>query len=183
MLRQTLSLLLAFVIVFWIADDPADAHRVKRKGIGKTSLISMSESWHKRNKKKKVAIREVSQTRRKIASSRISIRVSIATQTMVVEQGGQRIATWRISSGVRGFETPRGRYRVGRMHKTYFSRKYDNAPMPNAMFFRGGYAIHGTYSTGKLGRPASHGCIRLHPSNAAKLFAWVRQHGASVQIN
>jgi lipoprotein-anchoring transpeptidase ErfK/SrfK len=49
--------------------------------------------------------------------------------------------------------------------------------MPHSIFFHGGYAIHGTYEIKRLGRPVSHGCVRLHPSNAAKLFSLVREYG------
>jgi lipoprotein-anchoring transpeptidase ErfK/SrfK len=63
------------------------------------------------------------------------------------------------------------------MERVYYSKKYDNAPMPHAVFFRGGYAVHGTYSVGSLGRPASHGCVRLAPGNAATLFSLVSQYG------
>ena len=49
--------------------------------------------------------------------------------------------------------------------------------MPHSIFFKGGYAIHGTGYVRYLGRPASHGCIRLAPGNAARLFSLVRQHG------
>ena len=65
----------------------------------------------------------------------------------------------------------------------YYSKKYHNSPMPYSIFFRGGYAIHGTGAVGALGRPASHGCIRLHTSNAAKLFAMVQREGASINIS
>jgi lipoprotein-anchoring transpeptidase ErfK/SrfK len=51
--------------------------------------------------------------------------------------------------------------------------------MPYSIFFKGGYAIHGTYSVKQLGRPASHGCVRLHPDNAAALFGLVKQAGMS----
>ena len=46
--------------------------------------------------------------------------------------------------------------------------------MPYSIFLSGGYAIHGSYEISHLGSPASHGCIRLHPENAAVLFALVR---------
>jgi lipoprotein-anchoring transpeptidase ErfK/SrfK len=59
----------------------------------------------------------------------------------------------------------------------HYSRKYDNSPMPHSIFFLGGYAIHATNYVKYLGRPASHGCIRLHPRNAAKLYALVQKHG------
>jgi lipoprotein-anchoring transpeptidase ErfK/SrfK len=50
--------------------------------------------------------------------------------------------------------------------------------MPNSIFFLGGYAIHGTNAVGKLGRPVSHGCVRLAPGNAAKLFSMVKKYGS-----
>ena len=56
----------------------------------------------------------------------------------------------------------------------HYSSKYENSPMPHSIFFRGGYAIHGTGYIKSLGRPASHGCIRLHPRNAAALYQLVR---------
>jgi hypothetical protein len=52
-----------------------------------------------------------------------------------------------------------------------------NSPMPHSIFFHRGYAIHGSYEINRLGGPASHGCIRLHPENAATLFALVQREG------
>jgi len=49
--------------------------------------------------------------------------------------------------------------------------------MPYSVFFRGGYAIHGTGYVKSLGRPVSHGCVRLHPRNAATLYRLVRSYG------
>jgi lipoprotein-anchoring transpeptidase ErfK/SrfK len=63
------------------------------------------------------------------------------------------------------------------MARRWFSRKYYNSPMPHAIFFYHGFAIHGTYDLARLGGPASHGCVRLHPSNAAALFALVERRG------
>src|SRR6185295_11120962 len=72
-----------------------------------------------------------------------------------------------------------GGFRAIRLEEVYFSKKYDDAPMPNAVFFYGGYAIHGTMEESRLGQPVSHGCVRLARSNAAQLFAMVRAHGMS----
>ena len=65
------------------------------------------------------------------------------------------------------------------MHQKYYSHKYHNSPMPNSIFFNGGYAVHGTNAVKNLGQPASHGCIRLDPKNAATLYSLVTQHGKS----
>jgi hypothetical protein len=58
----------------------------------------------------------------------------------------------------------------------HYSQTYDLAPMPHSIFFHGGYAIHGTNEVSRLGRTASHGCIRLAPGNAAALFGLVQRH-------
>ena len=49
--------------------------------------------------------------------------------------------------------------------------------MPHAIFFHKGYAIHGTDYVSRLGRPASHGCVRLHPSHAARCSPWCESEG------
>jgi hypothetical protein len=111
------------------------------------------------------------------AEARLDIRVDIAAQRMTVATSDGEVYNWAISSGRKGFRSPNGVYRPTRLERSWYSRKYGGA-MPHAVFFRGGYAIHGTTAVGALGRPASHGCIRLHPANAAKLFALVKKHGA-----
>lgn len=119
------------------------------------------------------------------AQAGVNVRVDIANQRMQVTTTDGESYNWAISSGRKGFRSPNGLYRPTRLEKSWYSRKYGGA-MPNAVFFRGGYAIHGTTAVGALGRPASHGCIRLHPANAAKLFALVRKHGAgqtSIALN
>jgi hypothetical protein len=112
------------------------------------------------------------------AQAGVDVRVDIAAQRIQVTTTDGEAYNWAISSGRKGFRSPNGVYRPTRLEKNWYSRKYGGA-MPNAVFFRGGYAIHGTTAVGALGRPASHGCIRLHPTNAAKLFALVKKHGAS----
>lgn len=107
----------------------------------------------------------------------VKAKIDLSKQQMNVEVNGETVHTWKISSGRRGYSTPTGSYYPYRMHKMWYSRKYDNAPMPHAVFFRGGYAVHGTTSISRLGRPASHGCIRLHPDNAKKFYDLVRAHG------
>ena len=117
------------------------------------------------------------------ANARVDIRVDLASQTMQVSGPNGEAYRWAISSGTKGHRTPTGVYGAKRLAKMHFSRKYDNAPMPNSIFFRGGYAIHGTNAVRRLGAPASHGCIRLAPGNAAKLFAMVKQSGARIAIS
>lgn len=111
------------------------------------------------------------------AEAKVSVRIDISSQTMSVSVNGSPYASWRVSTARSGYWTPRGSYRPYLLKRMHYSRKYDNSPMPHSIFFLGGYAIHGTGYVRSLGRPASHGCIRLAPGNAARLFSLVRQYG------
>lgn len=111
------------------------------------------------------------------AEAALLVRIDKSTQRMSVVVDGTPRYSWPVSTGRAGYGTPSGTYSPQRLHRTYFSKKYYNSPMPYSIFFHGGYAIHGSYEISRLGGPASHGCVRLHPSNAATLFSLVRQHG------
>lgn len=105
------------------------------------------------------------------------VTIDISAQTMSVRVDGVTEHRWAVSTGRKGYPTPKGTYRPVRLERMWYSTKYDNAPMPHSIFFRGGYAIHGTTEVRNLGRPASHGCVRLAPANAAVLYSLVRQIG------
>jgi len=113
----------------------------------------------------------------RFGSSGVLAKIDLSSQRMQVYQNGHLKYTWKVSTARRGYRTPVGNYRPTRMHKRYYSKKYHNSPMPHSIFFRGGYAIHGTNAVKRLGRVASHGCVRLHPSNAAKLFSMIQRTG------
>jgi lipoprotein-anchoring transpeptidase ErfK/SrfK len=113
------------------------------------------------------------------SKAKLVAKVDISQQTMTVIKNGRIIRRWPVSTGRKRFRTPIGSYRPTRMHVYWESRKYDRSPMPHSIFFRGGYAIHGTYDVKRLGRPASHGCVRLHPANARELFRLVKASGRS----
>lgn len=104
-------------------------------------------------------------------------KVDLARQTMTVVEGGRTLASWSVSSGVEDHATPRGVFQPEWTAKMWYSRKYDNAPMPHAVFFRNGAAVHATQAVGALGRAASHGCIRLAPANAETFYRLVQRHG------
>jgi lipoprotein-anchoring transpeptidase ErfK/SrfK len=111
------------------------------------------------------------------APGRVEARIDVASQRMIVSVDGRVRHVWKVSTGRAGFPTPRGVYRPQRLHVSYFSKKYYNSPMPYSIFFRGGYAIHGTNAISRLGGPASHGCVRLSVGNARTLFELVRATG------
>lgn len=112
------------------------------------------------------------------ASAEVLIAVDKDAQRMTVTVDGQPRYAWPVSTGVGRYDTPSGAHRPSRMERTHFSREFDDAPMPNAIFFTGqGHAIHGTNHTRQLGNPASHGCVRLSPKNSATLFSLVKAQG------
>ncbi|SRR5690554_5038231 len=104
-------------------------------------------------------------------------KIDLSQQRMKVYVNGVAKHSWPVSTARRGYRTPIGTFRPGRMHVRYFSKKYNNSPMPWSVFFHGGYAIHGTNALKSLGHPASHGCIRLHPENARLLFTLIKANG------
>jgi hypothetical protein len=111
------------------------------------------------------------------AAAKLLIAIDKASQTMSVSQDGSRLYNWPVSTGVRRYDTPAGSYTPFRMEKDHFSKEWDDAPMPNSIFFtKRGHAIHGTNHT-SLGRPASHGCVRLSVEHSRVLFDLVRRVG------
>ncbi|HTV37580.1 MAG TPA: L,D-transpeptidase [Xanthobacteraceae bacterium] len=111
------------------------------------------------------------------AKAEILVQISRSSQTMEVSVDGYPRYDWRVSTGRPGLGTPAGVYHPQSMARSWFSRRYYNSPMPHSIFFYRGFAIHGTYEISRLGGPASHGCVRLDPQNAATLFELVQQEG------
>lgn len=110
-------------------------------------------------------------------AQRLEAKVSLSKQTMRVTMDGEPIYVWKVSTGKKGYETPTGSWTAGRRYELWKSKTYDNAPMPYAVFFTGGYAVHGTAAVGRLGSRASHGCVRLSTSNAKKFYDLVGEVG------
>jgi len=119
-----------------------------------------------------------------IAPARAGIVVTVdkTAQRLSVSVDGMQRYEWPVSTARWGYRTPNGTYKPQWLARKWFSREYDWSPMPYSIFFNEGYAIHGSYEISHLGRPASHGCIRLHPDNAAVLFALVKEHMADTTI-
>ena len=111
------------------------------------------------------------------ARAGVVVQIDKSSQRMAVSVDGATRYNWPVSTGRRGYGTPSGVYRPQMLARRWYSRKYYNSPMPYSIFFHGGFAIHGTYDLGRLGGPASHGCVRLHPSHAAVLYDLVERNG------
>jgi len=107
----------------------------------------------------------------------VTARIDLSDQRMTVTVDERLAYTFKVSTARRGYITPVGEYHALWLSARHRSRKYDNAPMPWAVFFNGGYAIHGTTDIHHLGRPASHGCVRLLPDNAKAFFSLVKNVG------
>jgi lipoprotein-anchoring transpeptidase ErfK/SrfK len=103
--------------------------------------------------------------------------IDLSTQTLTVSDEGGQLYRWPVSSARGGYTTPTGTYRVNWTSRLHYSRQYGGAPMPHAVFFTNGVAVHATNATGMLGRPASHGCVRLAPQNAKTFYNLVHRHG------
>lgn len=111
------------------------------------------------------------------AAQQLIVQVSKARQEMTVMRDGQVYHVWPVSTARSGKVTPLGTFQPQYLVRFHRSRLYNNAPMPWSIFYDGHYAIHGTDQTDRLGRPASAGCIRLHPDNARVLWELVRELG------
>ena len=109
------------------------------------------------------------------ASADVLVQVDKSSQRMSVIVNGQHRYSWSVSTGIYG--TPSGTFRPQSLSRNHRSSLYHNAPMPYSIFYDGNFAIHGTNQVSRLGGPASRGCVRLHPSNAAVLFSLVQQEG------
>jgi len=115
------------------------------------------------------------------ASAAVRVYIDLSTQTMHV-QSSTGSYSWPVSTARAGYVTPRGTFSPIYMTRMTHSTLYNNAPMPHAIFFHSGWAIHGTTHVGALGSPASHGCVRLSPAHAAQLYSMVEAEGATITI-
>lgn len=117
------------------------------------------------------------------ALAETNITISKSHQMMQVDTD-EGTYQWPVSTARKGYYTPTGTFTPYSLQPMHYSKKYDMAPMPHSIFFSGGYAIHATPHVGNLGRPASHGCVRLSPSHAATLYEIVGRdrHNTTIRI-
>jgi lipoprotein-anchoring transpeptidase ErfK/SrfK len=111
------------------------------------------------------------------AQASILAKIDVSSQTMTVFVDGELTYTWLVSTARKGYHTPRGSFRPQWLDEMHFSSLYEDAPMPHSVFFNGDYAVHGSLAVRSLGRPASHGCVRLSPSHAAAFYSLIEDQG------
>ena len=104
-------------------------------------------------------------------------QIDISEQRMRVFYDLRQQHEWIVSTARAGKVTPRGTWTAKWLSRHHRSSLYNGAPMPFSIFYNGNFAVHGTNQISKLGRPASAGCIRLHPDNAAILFELAKSYG------
>ncbi len=114
-----------------------------------------------------------------LAQAAVVAKINLSTQRMSVYIDGEPRYNWPVSTARPGYRTPTGSFKPTALVRYHRSTIYDGSPMPHSIFFLRGYAIHGSYEIKHLGRPASHGCVRLHPANAAALYSLVQRYGPS----
>jgi len=114
-----------------------------------------------------------------LAEAKVVAHISLSAQRMNVSFNGVPLYSWPVSTARAGYRTPTGTFKPTALFRYHASTIYSGSPMPHSILFMRGYAIHGSYETKYLGRPASHGCVRLHPSNAAALYSLVKTYGTA----
>ena len=112
------------------------------------------------------------------AAPTIVINIDKTKQKMTVLLDGVQRYDWPVSTGKAGYSTPSGSFTPLSMNKVWYSKEWDNAPMPHAIFFmKDGHAIHGSYEVKHLGKAVSHGCVRISPQNATTLYTLIEKTG------
>ena len=108
----------------------------------------------------------------------VLVYIDKTNQQMTVSLDSVETYRWPVSTGRAGYSTPSGTYAATSMNEVWYSKEYDNAPMPHSIFFmKDGHAIHGSFEVKNLGKPVSHGCVRISPQNAAILYELVQENG------
>jgi hypothetical protein len=103
-----------------------------------------------------------------LGTGSLFVVVSIADQRAFIHGGGQLLAHTPVSTGRRGHATPTGVFSIVQKRRWHNSNIYSNAPMPFMQRLTwSGIALHAGVVPGY---PASHGCIRLPPRFAQRIF-------------
>lgn len=102
------------------------------------------------------------------------IEVILSEQRLVAWEGDRMVMTTLVSTGTQDTPTVKGTFRIYRKvdAQRMTGRDYDLPNVPYVMYFKGGYAMHGTYWHDNFGQPMSHGCVNIPTGKAAWLYAW-----------
>ncbi len=144
----------------------------------KRKVVRSERRRFSKSPKRRVALAVPNEGTGAAAAASVQISINKVSQKMTVTIDGVEKYVWLVSTGASGYSTPSGSYTPFRMEPDHYSKEWDDAPMPHSIFFTpAGHAIHGSPHTKRLGTPVSHGCVRLAPDNATKLYALVQKAG------
>ncbi len=174
---QKLLVSILFFILFFVKISQATMLKDQFIKIDKDEELLISILLQEKSRILKKEKEEKELALKKAREKRITAKINLSQQRMEVFHGDKLIYNWKVSTARRGYRTPLGKYKPLYLVKMHYSRKYHNSPMPYSIFFNGGYAIHGTKAIRRLGKKASHGCVRLDPKNAKKLYSLVLKYG------
>jgi lipoprotein-anchoring transpeptidase ErfK/SrfK len=147
-------------------------------GSNKVTPTAKANHSARRVESKVTATQPESNLTTKKTGSAVLINIDKTNQKMTVFLDGVEKYEWPVSTGKAGYSTPSGTYTATSMNEIWHSKQWDNALMPHSIFFmKDGHAIHGSNEVKNLGNPASHGCVRISPENAATLYALVAKNG------
>jgi hypothetical protein len=111
------------------------------------------------------------------ASRGIHAEVDLARQLLLVVRNGAISRVYSVSTGMAGYDTPTGTFKVFRKERRSWSVPY-HVWLPYASYFTGGVAFHaGDTATSR----ASHGCVRV-PSRFARDVYRVLKTGMKVIV-
>lgn len=126
-----------------------------------------------------------------------SIVVDLSDRQLYVLNQGTVVHTYPVAVGMKSHPTPRGRFAIEHVVWNPYWHPPDAAwadgksvqePGPDnpmgrvKMFFQEpDYFIHGTPEEDSVGRPDSHGCVRMYQDDAISLARQVMAHGGEVR--
>lgn len=109
------------------------------------------------------------------------VHVSLRNQTVAMYEGDRMIFATLGSSGDDEHRTPPGLYRIESKRVTATMDNENNLAgpyliqdVPWVMYFKGSYALHGAFWHDRFGLRTSHGCVNLAPSDARRMFGWIK---------
>lgn len=112
------------------------------------------------------------------------IEIILSQQMLVAWEDGRMVMNTPVSTGTRKTPTVRGTFRIYKKYakQRMRGRDYDLPNVPYVMYFKGAYALHGTYWHTNFGQPMSHGCVNLPTGKAAWLYNWAPR-GTTVVVH
>ena len=118
--------------------------------------------------------KELKKTQSQIRHEGKWIDVDTGDQMLRAFENDNLVMEFIVSTGPPNAPTVQGQFHIVRKYRAIdmSGPGYYVPAVPYAMFFHGGYAIHGAYWHNMFGQPSGHGCVNMKPEEAKKLFEW-----------